>query len=84
MTKPDKKTDPAADILTMLRQLEPEQQNEVLRTVLSELAIDFENRRTSSRSESNRQQDCFETFINLRDQPERVLKSLAEQQDKRQ
>lgn len=54
--------DRAAELLTMLRQLEPEKQNEIMKTVIQELTIDRINR---YRVERDRHSKNCEDFLRL-------------------
>lgn len=53
----------SAAVLTTIRQLEPEDQNEVIKTVLSELAVDRHNSVRSYQEGHNRATKSMDTFM---------------------
>lgn len=73
--------DHAAAILTQLRQLEPEEQNMILNTVLREITFDRINKHKSSTLERDRHAKLADEFINIHH--ERYVKEFEEMENKR-
>lgn len=59
----EKPADVTAGILEMLRQLQPEQQNEIIKDVLREVAIDRSNRLTVARADLARAETDLNNLV---------------------
>jgi hypothetical protein len=64
------------EVLTSVRQLEPEQQNEVVKTVLTELAADRFNSAKAARDASDRAGKNVEVFMHNAVYLEKMLSEL--------
>lgn len=79
----DTPKDHAAEILTKLRQLEPEEQNRVIDTILREITIDRIDKARSAADERDRHGKLAEEFISAMNHERYAKEYEANGQNKR-
>lgn len=71
-------TETANEVLAAIRQLEPEQQNDVIKMILAEIAVDRHNSVKSLNEAAAKARECMDVFMTYAMGIEKLLASAIE------